>query len=113
MSPTHYALHLNNVLRRQIKRSNRELSFVRDSKDCRNFSRARVRYKETHKFGISNSYGSYKRKFWQFIDGIRYSDMRLRSKQARPTDLNDTVRHAVELQVFQSADKKMQERQDL
>ena len=49
----------------------------------------------------------------QLIDGIRYSDMRLRSKQARPTDLNDTVRHAVELQVFQSADKKMQERQDL
>ena len=49
----------------------------------------------------------------QFIDAIRDSDTRLRIKQARPTDLNDAVRHAVELQAFQSADKKMQERQDL
>ena len=32
----------------------------------------------------------------QFIDAIRDSDMRLRIKQARPTDLNDAVRHAVE-----------------
>lgn len=37
--------------------------------------------------------------------------MRLRIKQARPVDLNDAVRHAVELQAFQSADKKMQESQ--
>ena len=37
--------------------------------------------------------------------------MRLRIKQARPTDLNDAVRHAVELQAFQSADKKIQESQ--
>ena len=42
----------------------------------------------------------------QFIDAIRDSDMRLRIKQARPTDLNDAVRHAFELQAFQSADKK-------
>ena len=47
----------------------------------------------------------------QFIDAIKDSDMRLRIKQARPTDLNDAVRHAVELQAFQSADKKMQESQ--
>ena len=32
----------------------------------------------------------------QFIDAIKDSDMRLRIKQARPTDLNDEVRHAVE-----------------
>ena len=37
--------------------------------------------------------------------------MRLRIKQARPTDLNDAVRHAVELQAFQSSDKKIQESQ--
>ena len=47
----------------------------------------------------------------QFINAIRDSDMRLRIKQARPTDLNDAVRHPVELHAFQSADKKMQESQ--
>lgn len=47
----------------------------------------------------------------QFIDALRDPDMRLRIKQARPVDLNDAVRHAVELQAFQSADKKMQESQ--
>lgn len=49
----------------------------------------------------------------QFIDALRDPDMSLRIKQARPVDLNDAVRHAVELQAFQSADKKMQENQDM
>jgi hypothetical protein len=33
----------------------------------------------------------------QFIDALKESDMRLRIKQARPVDLNDAIRHAVEL----------------
>lgn len=37
--------------------------------------------------------------------------MRLRIKEPRQVDLKDAVRHAVELQAFQSADKKMQESQ--
>ena len=35
--------------------------------------------------------------------------MRLRIKQARPVDLNDAIRHAVELQAFQSSEVKMPE----
>ena len=45
----------------------------------------------------------------QFIDALRDADMRLRIKQARPVDLNDAIRHAVELQAFQSSEVKMQE----
>ena len=35
-----------------------------------------------------------------FIDCLVSSDMRLRIKQARPANLNDAVRHAVELEAF-------------
>jgi hypothetical protein len=45
----------------------------------------------------------------QFVDALRDPDMRLRIKQTRPVDLNDAVRHAVELQAIQSADRKIQE----
>ena len=33
----------------------------------------------------------------QFIDALEDSDIRLRAKQARPLNLNDAIRHAVEL----------------
>lgn len=33
----------------------------------------------------------------QFIDALRDRDMRLRVRQARPIDLNEAVKHAVEL----------------
>ncbi|CAG2223335.1 unnamed protein product [Mytilus edulis] len=36
----------------------------------------------------------------QFIDGLMSVDMRLRIKQARPADLNDAIRHAVELKLL-------------
>ena len=36
----------------------------------------------------------------QFIDSLVNSEMRLKIKQARPIDLNDAVRHAVELEAF-------------
>ncbi|CAG2193777.1 unnamed protein product [Mytilus edulis] len=42
----------------------------------------------------------------QFIDSLIDSDMRLRIKQARPTDLNDAIRHAVELEAFNKAESK-------
>ncbi|XP_053391746.1 uncharacterized protein LOC128554497 [Mercenaria mercenaria] len=42
----------------------------------------------------------------QFIDSLISSDMRLRIKQARPTSLNDGVRHAVELEAFNKAERK-------
>ena len=44
----------------------------------------------------------------QFIDSLHNSDMRLRIKQARPTDLNDAVRHAVELEAFDRAERRQQ-----
>jgi hypothetical protein len=47
----------------------------------------------------------------QFIDSFVSSDMRLRIKQARPTNINDTVRHAVELEAFNRAEKKTLEGQ--
>jgi hypothetical protein len=47
----------------------------------------------------------------QFVDALRDPDMRLMIKHARPVDLNDAVCHAVELQAFQSADKRIQENQ--
>ena len=37
--------------------------------------------------------------------------MRLRVKQARPSDLNDAVRHAVELEAYNRAERKKQEGQ--
>ena len=45
----------------------------------------------------------------QFIDALAVSDMRLRIKQARPSDLNDAVRHAVELDAFNTAETKRKE----
>lgn len=41
----------------------------------------------------------------QFIDSLISVDMGLRIKQARPTSLNDAVRHAVELEAFNRAEK--------
>ncbi|CAG2193408.1 unnamed protein product [Mytilus edulis] len=42
----------------------------------------------------------------QFIDGLMSVDIRLRIKQARPADLNDAIRHAVELEAFNKAEIK-------
>ena len=42
----------------------------------------------------------------QFIDALVSSDMRIRVKQARPVDLNDAIRHAVELEAYNRAEKK-------
>lgn len=47
----------------------------------------------------------------QFIDGLHSSDMRLRVKQARPKDLNDAVRHAVELEAYNRAERRKAEGQ--
>ena len=47
----------------------------------------------------------------QFIDALHSSDIRLRVKQARPSDLNDAVRHAVELEAFHRTERKKQEGQ--
>ncbi|MEW8542943.1 MAG: retroviral-like aspartic protease family protein, partial [Candidatus Thiodiazotropha sp.] len=47
----------------------------------------------------------------QFIDGLHSSEMRLRVKQARPKDLNDAVRHAVELEAYNRAERKKTEGQ--
>jgi hypothetical protein len=44
----------------------------------------------------------------QLIDSLMDTDMRLRIKQAHPLDLNDAIRHAVELQAA-SSDVKLQE----
>ena len=45
----------------------------------------------------------------QFIDALIDVDMRLRIKQARPVNLNDAVRHAVELEAFNKAEIKKTE----
>ncbi len=47
----------------------------------------------------------------QFVDSLFSSDMRIRVKQSRPTNLNDAVRHAVELEAFHRAEKKKSESQ--
>lgn len=41
-----------------------------------------------------------------FIDALTSEDMRLRIKQSRPQDLNDAIRHAVELDAFVGAERK-------
>ena len=41
----------------------------------------------------------------QFLDALIDSDMRLRIKQARPRDLNEAIRHAVELEAYAKAEK--------
>ena len=47
----------------------------------------------------------------QFIDALASSDMRLRVKQSRPINLNDAIRHAVELEAFNKAELKREEGQ--
>ena len=42
----------------------------------------------------------------QFVDSLVNSEMRLKIKQARPVDLNDAVRHAVELEAFYRAENR-------
>ena len=41
----------------------------------------------------------------QFVYALASVDMRIRIKQARPTSLNDAVRHAVELEAFHKAER--------
>ena len=45
----------------------------------------------------------------QFIDALKDSEMRLRVQQARPMDLNDAIRHAVVLDAFNSAERRLNE----
>ena len=45
----------------------------------------------------------------QFIDALHSSEMRLRIKQSRPKNLNEAVCLAVELDAFNSAEKRRQE----
>jgi len=45
----------------------------------------------------------------QFVDCLANTDMRLRVKQAKPLNLNDAVRHAVELEAFNKAERKRDE----
>jgi hypothetical protein len=42
----------------------------------------------------------------QFLDALPDSDMRIRIKQARPQNLNDAIRHAVELEPYLKAENK-------
>ena len=42
----------------------------------------------------------------QFVDSLVNTEMRLKIKQARPVDLNDAVRHAVELEAFYRAESR-------
>lgn len=42
-----------------------------------------------------------------FIDALALSDMRLRIKQARPKNLNEAVRHAIELEAFLKAEQRL------
>ena len=45
----------------------------------------------------------------QFIDALVSSDMRLRIKQSRPKDLNEAICHAVELDAYNNAEKRLHE----
>ena len=42
----------------------------------------------------------------QFVDSLVNTEMRLKIKQVRPIDLNDAVRHAVELEAFYRAESR-------
>lgn len=42
----------------------------------------------------------------QLFDALPDSDMRIRIKQARPRDLNDAIKHAVELEAYLRAEDK-------
>ncbi|KAH3874843.1 hypothetical protein DPMN_038097 [Dreissena polymorpha] len=44
----------------------------------------------------------------QFVDAMANSDIRLKVKHARPLDLNDAVRHEVELEAFYRSEKQYQ-----
>ena len=44
----------------------------------------------------------------QFVDALVNSEMRLKIQQSRPVDLNDAVRHAVELESFYRAERRQQ-----
>ena len=48
----------------------------------------------------------------QFVDALVSSDMRLRIKQSRPKDLNDAICHAVELDAFNNAEKRLHDSTD-
>ena len=48
---------------------------------------------------------------YSFIDALHNGDMRLKIRQARPKDLNDAIRHAVELEAFNRADTKILEKE--
>lgn len=43
----------------------------------------------------------------QFLDGLKDRDMSLRVRQTRPIDLNNVVRHDMELYAFQATDNRM------
>lgn len=45
----------------------------------------------------------------QFVDCLARTDMRLRVKQEKSLNLNDAVRHAVELESFNKAERKRYE----
>ena len=47
----------------------------------------------------------------QLVDALHSSDIRLRVKQAKPSNLNDAVRHAVELEAHNRTERKKQEGQ--
>ncbi|KAH3708006.1 hypothetical protein DPMN_067445 [Dreissena polymorpha] len=44
----------------------------------------------------------------QFVNAPVKSEMHLKIKQSRPVDLNDAVRHAVELESFYRAERRQQ-----
>ena len=45
----------------------------------------------------------------QFLDALVSSDLRLRIKQSRPRDLNEAICHAVELDAYNNAEKRLHE----
>lgn len=59
----------------------------------------------------SRASAELKEKKEQFIDGLEDRDMILRVQQTRRIDLNDFVRHAVELYAFQATDNRMNDSQ--
>ncbi|KAH3847332.1 hypothetical protein DPMN_089652 [Dreissena polymorpha] len=44
----------------------------------------------------------------QFVDALVNPEMPLKIKQSRPVDLNDAVRHTVELESFYRAERRQQ-----
>ena len=43
----------------------------------------------------------------QFLDSLHSVELRIRTKQARPSSLNDAVRHAVEMEAYYKAEQKL------